>query len=589
MMRILFTALLVFIGSLTSALSQENEIVWVQIEAQPSLTVARDRIQQYAREVEDVNGFSLGGGWYAIVLGPYTPEDAETVLRVYREERVIPRDSFIAFTSAFRAQFWPVGANLLTTLPSVAESSSIPETTSSDDPVETAETQIDDSSSEPEETPRQARASEAALSREERKELQVWLKWAGFYNSAIDGAFGRGTRRSMAEWQSANAFDPTGVLTTRQRKVLKNAYFAVLKGLDLQTIADLDAGIEVQIPTGVVAKSKIEFPFVHYDATGDVDAKVLLISQKGDQATLFGLYEIMQTLEIVPLEGPRERRKDGFVLIGEDGHMISHTEVTLKDGEIKGFTLAWPAGDEERRRRVLNEMQKSFGRIGGALDPAASSETVQNINLLAGLEIRQPKISRSGFFINQAGVVVTTSEVVQQCGTVTLEGDYPATVITNDTALGVAILRPVDTLAPMNVAQLRDGTPRLQSEVAVSGYSFEGVLGAPTLTFGRLEDVQGLRGENHISRLSLTAQPGDAGGPVFDATGAVVGMLLPASSDTTQQLPKEVSFVVAPSAIQSVMKDLGISHSVAAPSPAIAPEDLTILAAGTTVLVSCWE
>ena len=35
--------------------------------------------------------------------------------------------------------------------------------------------------------------------------------------------------------------------------------------------------------------------------------RVLLISQSGDQGTLFGLYDIMQTLEIVPMEGPRDR------------------------------------------------------------------------------------------------------------------------------------------------------------------------------------------------------------------------------------------------------------------------------------------
>jgi hypothetical protein len=80
----------------------------------------------------------------------------------------------------------------------------------------------------------------------------------------------------------------------------------------------------------------------------------------------------MQTLEIVPLTGPRERDKNGFRLIGEDGSMISQTEVWLEDGQIKGFTLIWPAGDEDRRRRIFGEMQRSFNRIDGVLSATAS-------------------------------------------------------------------------------------------------------------------------------------------------------------------------------------------------------------------------
>ena len=50
-----------------------------------------------------------------------------------------------------------------------------------------------------------------------------------------------------------------------------------------------------------------EPPFVHYGERGGSGVRVLLISQPGDQSTLFGLYDILQTLEIVPLDGERER------------------------------------------------------------------------------------------------------------------------------------------------------------------------------------------------------------------------------------------------------------------------------------------
>ncbi|SHH67697.1 serine protease [Cognatishimia maritima] len=584
MSRLFLSILFVILTVGRPAFAQED-IAWVQIEAQPSLTEANTEIRNYASRLEDVNGFALGGGWYGIALGPYTREDAEVVLNTYRNDGLIPRDSYITFSSTFESQFWPVGANLLNLRleAPVAE----PETDASLTTEESA-AEADVEIAIPDETPREARASEARLSRAEKQELQTWLQWAGFYNSAIDGAFGRGTRASMSAWQAANGHETTGVLTTAQRAQLKAQYNAVLDGLDLQPYTSLEAGIEIMIPTGVVEKVSAEYPFVNFASTGDIEAQVVLISQAGNQATLFGLYDIMQTLELVPLEGPRERRNNSFVLVGEDANRISHTEVELEGGEIKGFTLVWPAGDEERRRRLLSEMRNSFTRLDGVMDPSVGSEALQDLDLLSGLEIRRPKMSRSGFYIDRSGTVVTTAEVVGNCQRITLDNDYDAELMGVNDQLGVAVLRPSTRLAPMSVATFSEATPRLQSEVAVAGYSFEGALGAPTVTFGTLADLRGLQGEEELTRLALAPLPGDAGGPVFDAGGSVVGMLLPPPSASDRQLPADVSFAARGDLIRAVLSEEGITTATNTANAAMPPEDLTTLAGEITVLVSCW-
>lgn len=100
--------------TLRAATAQQSaEVVWVQIEAHPSLTVAQERARRYAAEMPDVNGFSLGGNWYGLALGPYLPEDATQVLRVYRAEGKIPRDSYITSSRSYQRQFYPIGADLL--------------------------------------------------------------------------------------------------------------------------------------------------------------------------------------------------------------------------------------------------------------------------------------------------------------------------------------------------------------------------------------------------------------------------------------------------------------------------------------------
>lgn len=569
-----------------------DEVVWVQIEAQPSLAAATDRARAYTTLLEDVNGFSLGGGWYGIAVGPYRRADAEQVLRTYVRDGLVPRDSFIQLSSRFDRQFWPVGANVLNS--GVIDTPSTVVTTP-DAPAEPvpaeplAEAPAPVPEPEPaDESPQEARLSERLLDAQERRDLQIALQWAGFYNASIDGAFGRGTRNSMAQWQEANNYEVTGVLTTLQRADLLKQYNAVLDGLGLRMVRDDKAGIEIMMPTAEVALDKYEPPFVHYNSTGDIGARVLLISQAGDQNTLFGLYDIMQTLEIVPLNGPRDRKNTSFELIGENGSIISQTQVSLEDGHIKGFTLIWPAGDEERRRRVIAEMSKSLIRLPGVLDPAAGTNEEQAIDLVAGLQVRQPKVARSGFFVDANGSVATTTEAVQSCGRLTIDGDTEADVIANDSASGVAILKPREALAPIAVAEFGVGTPRLQSEISVAGYSYEGVLSAATLTFGTLSDVRGLRGEETLRRLALGAQAGDVGGPVFDASGNVMGMLLPRATGA-QELPQDVNFAVESGVIAELATSAGLTLTAGERTGAIAPRDLRLNAQGMTVLVSCWE
>jgi peptidoglycan hydrolase-like protein with peptidoglycan-binding domain len=552
-------------------------LVWVQIEAQPSLAEAQQSARGYAGDLSDVNGFSLGRGWYAIALGPYRREEAERVLQVYRREGVIARDSYIAETSDYQRQFWPIGANLLEQ-PALAAPQAPDDVIAAPEP---APAPVD-------ETPREARAGESLLSREERADLQVALKWAGVYGGAIDAAFGRGTRGAMARWQEENGFEATGILTTRQRAELLRQYNAVFDGLGLERVADNATGIAMQIPTQVVEFDRYEPPFAHFNPVGDLDARVLLISQSGDRNTMAGLYDIMQTLEIVPETGPRGLEADSFTLIGEGALRISHTQVWHRDGEIKGFTLIWPAGDEERRNRLIQEMQDSFEWLPGTLDPTEGAQSEQRIDLIAGLEVRKPRLTRSGFYVDAGGAVLTTADAVQQCGRITIDETYEAEVSLIDEALGVAVLQPQDTLAPMKVATFQELVPRLMSEIAVAGYSYGGVLGAPTVTFGQVSDLKGLHGESHLKRLALASLDGDAGGPVLDAGGAVLGMLLPHEVDG-RSLPDGVSFAATNGALQDVLARGGISPRKTSQIDTLTPESLTDHASAMTVLVSCWE
>ena len=535
---------------------------WVQIEARPTEAQALERAADYAGRLPDVQGYRLSSGWYAIVLGPYEDDVAQATLLNLRLTRAVPSDSFIADGGNFRGQIFGSDSAAAT-------------------PAPTPQVELRPA----EETLAESQAAERALDREARELLQIALRYEGTYSAAIDGSFGPGTRRAMADWQALNGFEPTGILSTAQRTALVDGYRAAVDDLGIRRLRDDTTGIEIALPLGLMAFDRYDAPFALF---GSEDGpRAILISQLGDANTFQALYDILQTLEIVPLDGPRSLSGRSFTISGENARIVTTIEVTQSGEDIKGFGLIWPQGDEKRRRLVLEEMRATFTPIPGLVMPDAVS-TEQNIDLLAGLEIRRPDRVRSGFYVAEGGEVLTTSDAVEGCARVTLDDDIAAEVAARDADLGLALLRPETRLAPLGTARLSTAEPRLQSEIAVSGFSFGGVLGAPSLVFGTFDDNRGLDGDARLARLTLPVTETDAGGPVLDAGGAVAGLLLPASGGT-RVLPEGVALAVGSDAIAAFLAASGIDAGRSDGGAALDVTELRDRATDMTVKISCWN
>ena len=55
--------------------------VWIQLETRLHLDDSLDSIEIYARDLVNVNGFEINGGWYGVAIGPYDPEQADAALQ----------------------------------------------------------------------------------------------------------------------------------------------------------------------------------------------------------------------------------------------------------------------------------------------------------------------------------------------------------------------------------------------------------------------------------------------------------------------------------------------------------------------------
>lgn len=574
--------LAILAAAMLAAGAARAQDAWVQIEALPTLRQGEERARAWASAFPDVHGFRLNSGWYAVVLGPYPPDQAADRLFALRTERLIPRDSFVADGGLFRDRYWPVGAGAL--------APRVPEVTEAPLPAEPLAVAPAEPPALPDESPAEARASEALLGEAERRDLQTALKWFAFYDGAIDGAFGRGTRASMAAWQAARGHEETGILTTRQRAELTGAWRSDREALGLGRVSEARAGIEIEMPIRLVEFDDYAPPFVRYREKGGSGVRVLLISQEGDRGTLDGLYDVMQSLEIVPLEGFRERQADSFVLTGQNDVIHSHTYARLEDGMVKGFTLIYPPQDEARMRKATQIMRETLVSTGPALDPTlGAADAAQARDLLSGLEVRQPERTRSGVYVDRQGAVLTVAEAVEGCARITIDDVHEARLVASDGASGLALLRPETALAPVEVASLAAAEPRIGAPAAVAGFSFGRALPAASVTFGKVEDLSGLQGEAGLLRLSAETEQGDVGGPVLDPTGRVAGVLLPGAADPGRRLPPGVQFAAKSAVATAFLAAQGVEPAGGEPGLSLAPEDITAAAMGMTVLVSCWN
>lgn len=443
----------------------------------------------------------------------------------------------------------------------------------------------------PEEAVNEAYRSEAALDAETRRELQRALAWFGFYASGIDGAFGRGTRMAMAAWQRENALEETGVLTTRQRAALLDAFAQARARLGIAPHADIAAGISLDWPLGLLRFDRHEPPFAHFAALNDSGVQGFLISQPGDGAALAGLYDVLQTLAIIPVEGERQLGRNGFTITGADSTRAAHVWAQLSAGRIKGFALIWPRALDAEVQRAVAQARASFRDTGPAvLDPLldGAGSRLDDVDLVSGLELRRPRHSRSGVYLDAGGSVLTAAEAVAGCAKVTLDHDIEADVVLVDTALGIAVLRPRTPVAPVRRAVFADIGPGPGSEVAVSGYSYGGTLAGASVVWGRVAADNGPEGAPGVRRLALDAAPGDTGGPVLDTGGAVTGLLL-GTDGSGRSLPEGVQFAVTAQPIVARLRAAGLAPETAGGLVAMTPEHLADAAREMTALVSCWD
>ena len=172
---------------------------------------------------------------------------------------------------------------------------------------------------------------------------------------------------------------------------------------------------------------------------------------------------------------------------------------------------------------------------------------------LAVLPYANAQVSTGTGFAVAPGLLITNHHVIDGCTAievVSAVGRRRAAVVDADPLIDLALLRVPGMRG--GAAKLRSpNNVRLGEPVMVFGFPLSGSLtSGGNFTSGLVSGLRGLR--DTVGEIQITApvQPGNSGGPVMDASGAVVGVVVAKldalrSAIATGDIPQNFNFVVS--------------------------------------------
>jgi S1-C subfamily serine protease len=206
--------------------------------------------------------------------------------------------------------------------------------------------------------------------------------------------------------------------------------------------------------------------------------------------------------------------------------------------------------------------------------------------------------SGTGFVVSANGHVVTNNHVIDGCvgdikGNLTGEASMVLRVVSNDANNDLALLQAPSTTIFRDFARIRDRSIRSGDSVVVIGFPFHGLLTSDfTVTTGIASSLSGMRNDTRFLQISAPVQPGNSGGPLFDTTGQIVGVVtakIPVLriAAATGTIPENINFAIKTGALRDFLDNSVVPYQTAEPKGELKTTDIAGNARPYTMLISC--
>ena len=204
----------------------------------------------------------------------------------------------------------------------------------------------------------------------------------------------------------------------------------------------------------------------------------------------------------------------------------------------------------------------------------------------------------TGFVVSPNGHIVTNSHVIDSCtgdikGNLAGEAAMVLRVVSSDATNDLALLQAPATAVFKDFAKIRDRSMHSGDSVVAIGFPLHGYLSSDlTVTTGIVSSLSGFR--NHTGRLQISAavQAGNSGGPLFDLSGQVAGIVVAKLNalrmiKETGQLTENINLAIKTGALRDFLDNSVVPYQTAEPKGELKTADIAANARAYTMLISC--
>lgn len=168
--------------------------------------------------------------------------------------------------------------------------------------------------------------------------------------------------------------------------------------------------------------------------------------------------------------------------------------------------------------------------------------------------------SGTAFFIADHGRLLTNHHVVEDCDWIGLMADdglHSAVTLAESRKLDLAVLKT--DFEGDGVAVFADETPEIGEDSYVAGYPLLDKLWSLNFTNGIISSQAPL-GEERLLQTTAAVQHGNSGGPMFDASGHVAGVVVARLADSSAE---NVNFAIKSTVVTGFIGEAGLAPRIA--------------------------